>query len=229
MPKPPGANPPDKSVPEPITVLLADDHTLLRDMLRVTLTAEGMHVVADVGSGEAAEAMCQSMRPDVAVLDIDMPGKSIFEVTRAIRQTSPDTRVIFLSAFVHDQYIEDALAVEASAYLTKAEPPGVLVAAIRKAVGGATSFSSAVVNRMVIGESGARLAGHHARIETLTEREREVLRYVAQGLQQKQIAARADISIKTVQHHIMHLMDKLAIHDRVDLARFAIREGLVEP
>lgn len=214
---------------EAITVVLADDHTLLRDMLRMTLTAEGMDVVADVGSGEAAEAICRSMRPDVAVLDIDMPGKCIFEVTRSVQQTSPETRVIFLSAFVHDQYIEDALAVEASGYLTKTEPPGVLVASIRKAVGGATSFSSEVINRMVIGESGARLAGHHARIETLTEREREVLRYVAQGLQQKQIAARAGISIKTVQHHIMHLMDKLAIHDRVDLARFAIREGLVEP
>lgn len=214
---------------EPITVVLADDHTLLREMLRATLTAEGIHVVADVASGEAAEAICHSMRPDVAVLDIDMPGKSVFDVSRAIRQISPDTRVIFLSAFVHDRYIEDALAVEASAYLTKAEPPAVLVAAIRKAVGGATSFSSDVVNRMVIGESGARLAGQHARIETLTEREREVLRYIAQGLQQKQIAAQADISIKTVQHHIMHLMDKLDIHDRVDLARFAIREGLVEP
>jgi DNA-binding NarL/FixJ family response regulator len=214
---------------EPITVLLADDHALLRDMLRITLTAEGMQVVADVGSGEAAEAMCQSMRPDVAVLDIDIPGKCIFEVTRALQQTSPETRVIFLSAFVHDQYIADALAVEASGYLTKTEPPEVLVTSIRKAVGGATSFSSEVINRMVIGESGARLSGQHARMELLTKREREVLRYVAQGLQQKQIAARAGISIKTVQHHIMHLMDKLAIHDRVELARFAIREGLVEP
>ncbi|MFC2177186.1 response regulator [Actinomycetota bacterium] len=213
---------------EPITVLLADDHTLLRDMLRMTLTTEGMLVVAAVGSAEAAETVCRSTRPDVAVLDIDIPGKSIFEVTRSIRQTSPDTRVIFLSAFVHDQYIEDALAVEASGYLTKAEPPGVLIASIRKVVGGATSFSSEVTNRMVIGECGARLAGHHARIELLTEREREVLRYVAQGLQQKQIATRAGISVKTVQHHIMHLMEKLEIHDRVDLARFAIREGLVE-
>ncbi len=217
------------SVSEPITVLLADDHALLRDMLRMTLTAEGMRVVADVGSGEAAEAMCQSMRPDVAVLDIDIPGKCIFEVTRSLQRTSPETRVIFLSAFVHDHYIEDALAVEASGYLTKTEPPEVLVTSIRKAVGGATSFSPEIINRMVIGESGARLSGRHARMELLTEREREVLRYVAQGLQQKQIAARAGISIKTVQHHIMHLMDKLAIHDRVDLARFAIREGLVEP
>lgn len=214
---------------EPITVLLADDHTLLRDMLQVTLTTDGMLVVAAVGSAEAAETACRSTRPDIAVLDIDIPGKSIFEVTRSIRQTSPDTRVIFLSAFVHDQYIEDALAVEASGYLTKAEPPDVLIASIRKVVRGATSFSSEVINRMVIGENGARLAGHHSRIELLTEREREVLRYVAQGLQQKQIAARAGISVKTVQHHIMHLMEKLAIHDRVDLARFAIREGLVEP
>ena len=216
-------------MPDPITVLLADDHTLLRDMLSQTLVAHGMKVVAEVGSADAAEALGCSTSPDVAVLDIDIPGKSIFEVARSIQQASPGTRVLFLSAFVHDQYIEEALAVEATGYLTKTEPPEVLVASIRKAVSGATSYSAEVINRIVIGESGARLAGYHARIELLTDREREVLCYVAQGLQQKQIATCAGISIKTVQHHIMHLMEKLAIHDRVDLARFAIREGLVEP
>ncbi|MGI9609388.1 MAG: response regulator transcription factor, partial [Acidimicrobiia bacterium] len=126
-------------------------------------------------------------------------------------------------------YIEQALAVQASGYLTKAEPPEVVVASIRKAVGGAASFSTEVLDRVVIGESGARLASGHTRVALLTDREREVLGYVARGLQQKQIAHQTGISIKTVQHHITHLMEKLAIHDRVELARFAIREGVIEP
>ena len=214
---------------EPITVLLADDHSLVRDMLARTLVREGMQVVASVDTTDAAEACGRKEQPDVAVLDIDMPGKSIFDVARSIIEASPDTRTIFLSAFVHDHYIEQALSVEASGYLTKAEPPEVVVASIRKVVGGAASFSTEVLDRIVISESGARLAGRHARVALLTDREREVLRYVARGLQQKQIAQKTGISIKTVQHHITHVMDKLEIHDRVELARFAIREGVIEP
>ena len=212
-----------------IRVLLADDHALVRDMLARTLAREGMRVVASVDTADSAETYGRREQPDVAVLDIDMPGKSIFEVARSIHETSPDTRIIFLSAFVHDHYIEQALAVEASGYLTKAEPPEAVVASIRKVVAGAASFSTEVLDRVVISESGARLAGRHARVALLTDREREVLGYVAQGLQQKQIAQQAGISIKTVQHHITHIMEKLEIHDRVELARFAIREGVIEP
>ena len=213
---------------ESIRVLLADDHALVRDMLARTLVREGMLVVGNVDTADSAEVCGRREEPDVAVLDIDMPGKSIFEVARSIQETSPDTRIIFLSAFIHDHYIEQALAVEASGYLTKAEPPEVVVAGIRKVVGGAASFSTEVLDRIVIGESGARLVGRHARVALLTEREREVLAYVARGLQQKQIARLADISIKTVQHHITHVMEKLEIHDRVELSRFAIREGVIE-
>lgn len=214
---------------DPITVLLADDHSLVRDMLARTLVREGMQVVASVDTTDGAETYGRSEQPDVAVLDIDMPGRSIFDVARSIRETSPDTRTIFLSAFVHDHYIEQALSVEASGYLTKAEPPEVVVASIRKVVGGAASFSTEVLDRIVIGESGARLAGRHARVALLTDREREVLGYVARGLQQKQIATLTGISIKTVQHHVTHVMEKLEIHDRVELTRFAIREGVIEP
>lgn len=214
---------------ESVSVLLADDHALVRDLLACTLVKAGMRVVASVDTADSAETCGRRERPDVAVLDIDMPGKSIFEVTRSILETSPDTRIIFLSAFVHDHYIEQALAVGASGYLTKTEPPEVVVASIRKVVGGAASFSTEVLDRLVICESGARLAGRHARVALLTDREREVLGYVARGLQQKQIATLTGISIKTVQHHVTHVMEKLEIHDRVELARFAIREGVIEP
>lgn len=212
-----------------VSVLLVDDHALVRDMLQERLAREGMTIVGLASSGEHAVELAASSLPDVAVLDIDMPGMSAFQAAREVRTVSPDTRVVFLSAFVHDRYVDQALAVEASGYLTKAEPPEAIVAAVRKVHGGRSSFSRSVLDRIVIDSSGARLAnGSKTRCETLTEREREVLGYVARGLPQKQIARLAGISVKTVQHHVTHLMDKLEIHDRVELARFAIREGLVE-
>ncbi len=212
-----------------IRVVLADDHTLVRDMLRDRLTGEGMQIVGMAASGEDAVHIAAAHQPDVVVLDIDMPGMSAFEAARAVQTASPATRVLFLSAFVRDTYIDQALGAEASGYLTKSEPPDAIAEAIRKVHGGATSYSLEVLDRIVIDSSGARLGSNEqTRFELLTDREREILGYVARGLPQKQIARLAGISVKTVQHHIMHLMDKLEIHDRVDLTRFAIREGLVE-
>jgi len=211
------------------TVVLADDHALVRDMLCERLSREGMEIVALASSGEHAVELASSDPPDILVLDIDMPGMSAFEAAREVRRVSPSTRVIFLSAFVHDSYVEQALEVGASGYLTKADPPHAIVDAIRRVNEGGTCFSPAVLDRMVIDRDGARLAtGNRSRLGLLTDREREVLSYVAKGLSQREIARLAGISVKTVQHHITSVMDKLQIHDRVELARFAIREGVVE-
>ncbi|MDF1594918.1 MAG: response regulator transcription factor [Acidimicrobiia bacterium] len=212
-----------------VSVVLADDHVLVRDMLRERLSRKGMEIVGLASSGDHAVELAVASQPDVMVLDIDMPGMSAFEAAREVRKASPSTRVIFLSAFVHDRYIDQALSVEASGYLTKSEPPEAIVGAIQRVHRGATSFSLAVLDRIVIDPSGARLDdGSSARSTTLTDREWEVLGYVAAGMSQKQIARLVGISVKTIQHHIMHVMDKLDIHDRVELARFAIREGLIE-
>ena len=212
-----------------ISVLLADDHVLVREMLHERLTREGMKIVGRASSGDQVVELAAECLPDVAVLDIDMPGISAFQAARGVRRVSPDTRVIFLSAYVHDNYVDQALAVEASGYLTKSEPPAASVDAIRRVHRGRSSYSRSVLDRIIVDPAGVRLAnGSRSRCGLLTEREREVLGYVAMGLPQKQIAHLTGISIKTVQHHVTHLMDKLEIHDRVELARFAIREGLVE-
>lgn len=212
------------------SVLLAEDHTLVRDMLESHLQDSGFAVVSVVGSTDAAVDSAKVHHPDVAVMDIDMPGISVFEAVRQIRECSPDTRTIFLSGFVNDGYIQQALAVEASGYLTKTESAETVADAIRTVHRGATHFSEAVLDRIVIGRHGAGLdSTASSRIDTLTDREREVLGYVARGLAQKQIGKLMGISIKTVQHHIAHLMDKLEIHDRVELARYAIREGVAQP
>lgn len=214
-----------------ITVLLADDHELVREMLAERLGNEpDVEVVASVAdAGEALEA-ARDCAPDVLVLDIDMPGRSVFEVAAEIRKLHPSARVVFLSAHLTDQYIEQALEVEAAGYLTKDEPTARLIDAIRAVARGATHFSSSVSERIVIDEHGAHLGRDHlTRLRLLTQREVEVLGHLAQGLPKKSIARLMDISVKTVEKHCDHVMEKLDIHDRVQLARFAIREGLSQP
>ena len=210
-------------------LLLVDDHQLLREMLQEQLESEGFEVVTTGDTTEAIELGAE-LRPDVAVLDIDMPGRSTFEVASVLQTESPDTRVVFLSAHVHDAYIEQALAVEASGYLHKGDSLDEILAAIKVVLGGSTCYSPQVLARIVVDGSRARLAdAPRSRSSLLTARERDVLVYIARGLSQRQVAHVVGISIKTVQHHLEHVMDKLNIHDRVELAHFAIREGIVEP
>lgn len=215
---------------EPITIILADDHALLRSTLAGCLQATpGLSVVASVSDAGAALDACLRHRPTVVVFDIDMPGVSSFEAARTIRLRCPETRIIFLSAFHHDRYIEQALAVEASGYVTKSEPPDSLIKAIREAAAGSSYFSPDVVARLVVTSEGAALAAApKPRVSTLTDRELEVLRYLTRGLAKKEIAGLMHISLNTVNRHSDRLMAKLDIHDRVQLARYAIREGLAQ-
>lgn len=211
-------------------VLLVDDHAMLRDMLRERLEREpDLQVVGTAARGEDAVALAEKLAPDIVVLDIDMPGQLCFTAAREIRGAHPQTRILFLSAFFHDRYIEDALEVGASGYVTKDESPEVIVGAIRTASGGLAYYSPNVQSRIVVGPDGLQLAqAGSSRAAQLTPRELEVVRYIARGLANKEIALRIDVTVKTVDRHAQNAMDKLDIHNRVELARFAIREGLAE-
>jgi len=214
-----------------VTVVLADDHQLLRQSFGMLLNqTTGIKVVSDVGNSDDAVNACVHLRPDVAVLDIDMPGMDSFEAARTIKTRSPRTRLLFLSAFTHDRYIEAALGAGALGYLTKSEPMQSVIQAIHKVALGQACFSSEIQSRIVIDEQGPTLAKHSVatRSSTLTEREREVLRYLALGRSKKEIARIMHLSIKTIENHTSNLMARLNIHDRVELARFAIREGLIQ-
>lgn len=213
-------------------ILLADDHAMLRGSLKTQLEREsGFEVVAAVSTADEAVAEAVRTHPHVILMDIDMPGRSSFDAARAIKAQIPDARIVFLSAFFHDRYIEQAIAVEASGYLTKAEPPEHLVQAIRAVMSGASCYSPEVQARIVIGQEGHhRLKGQaRTRAAALTERELAVLRYVARGFSKKQIADLLDVTPSAIDRHCTRLMAKLDIHDRVELARYAIREGLAEP
>jgi len=217
-------------MPKPIAVLLADDHAMFRVMLEECLGSEpDMKVLASVSNAEEAVAQAIQLSPDILLMDIDMPGLLCFDAARTIGARCPDTRIIFLSAFFHDQYIEQALSVGASGYVTKSEPPSSLIKAVRTVASGAAYYSPEVASRIVADLEGPRLAAErHTRASTLTAREMEVLRYLARGMPKQEIALTMHLSVNTVNRHTYSLMHKLDIHDRVELARFAIREGLAE-
>ncbi len=213
-----------------VRILLVDDHALVRGALAERLEREpGFVVVGTAGTAEEALHKARENKPHVILTDIDMPGLNCFEAARTLIALQPDVRIIFLSAFLHDRYIAEALAVKAHGYLTKREPPEQVVAAIREVASGGAFFSNEVRSRIIVDASGARLlTGATARVATLTRRELEMLRYIATGLGKKEIAAITHLSIKTIEHHITRLMNRLDIHDRVELTRFAFREGLAE-
>lgn len=214
-----------------ISLLIADDHSLVREMLTSHLGREmDIEVVASVSNGNEALERSRELEPDIVLLDIDMPGMLSFEAAREILQCSPKTRVIFLSAFFHDRYIEEALSTGASGYLTKNEPPAKVIAAIRDVARGVSYFSPEVQSRLVVDVDGLSLKNSQStRASLLTRRESETLRYIARGLAKKEVANLMGLSIRTIDSHVRNIMEKLDIHDRVELTRFAIREGLAEP
>ncbi len=213
-----------------IRVLLADDHMLVRDVLSERLNREpGITVVAKAVDAEQAVNLSGTHRPDVVLMDIDMPGLICFDAAERIMTLLPATRIVFLSAFFNDRYIEQALRIKARGYVTKREPPEVVIAAVRQVAAGGVFFSDDVRARMIVDVDDVRLADEPTtRNSTLTPRELEVLRYIARGLSKKEIASTMSISVKTIENHCGSLMTKLGIHDRVVLARYAIREGLAE-
>jgi DNA-binding NarL/FixJ family response regulator len=213
----------------PATVLIADDHDLLRDMLARRLGDEpDLDVIGAVADASAALTEVLKLRPELVLMDIDMPGLSVFEAARRIKGELPSTRIMFLSAYVRDGFISQALDVRASGYLTKGHTPEELLVSIRKVLRGGTCFSPEVESRLELGIGGVGLGPkHRSRLELLTTREKQVLSYLARGMSKKEIANVDGASIKTVEHHCQNIMEKLDLHDRVDLTRFAIREGLV--
>lgn len=212
-------------------ILVVDDHALVREMLEERLAQEpDLQVVGTAKDGVQALQMATHLQPDLVLLDIDMPGLSAFDAARQISDQSPRTRVLFLSGFVQDAYIAQALQARAGGYTTKSETPEGILRCVRKVLEGKICFCPEVSSRLEITDEGVRLSpGLRARIQLLTSRELEVLAYLGKGVSKKEIARTLGLSVKTVEQHSTNIMRKLDIHDRVQLARFAIREGLIQP
>jgi DNA-binding NarL/FixJ family response regulator len=207
----------------PITVLIADDHPLLRDGMRRLLTAEGdLAVVAEVDTGDAVPAAVAESRPDVVLLDIGMPGPAYTRVVRDLVTRFPATRVIVVSGCDEREYAVPALRAGAAGFVSKANPSGELVAAVRRAHAGGRYVSDALAQILADGVAGAALPGEGA----LAPREREVLALFGEGLGLQQIGARLGLSPKTVSTYRARLLEKLDLHSTAELIRFALTHAV---
>ena len=216
---------------KPITVLLAEDHTVVREGLRVLLEAEGdIEVVGEATTGRQAVELANKLRPAVVVMDIAMPLLNGLEATRQIRKAVPGTRVLILSAHADDAYVEQVAALGAAGYLLKQTSAHILSRAVREVQNGRPYFSPAIARRLHndYEKSSDRAGLLKKKGVRLSSREAEVLQLIAEGLANKQVAAELAISVKTVEKHRQHLMEKLNIHDTAGLTRYAIAAGLVE-
>jgi DNA-binding NarL/FixJ family response regulator len=188
---------------------------------------DGIVVVGQADGGESAIETSLEVKPDVVVMDAVLPGLESFEAFRRIRAERPSIFGLFVSAFIYDRYIEEALASGAKGFMSKTPEMDVLIEGIRAVARGEMFFCDTVKERLVIdGGNYSLKESASSRISLLTPREREVLRYLARGKPKKEIGEILDISVKTVDKHSENLMRKLAVNNRVQLTRLAIREGL---
>ncbi|MFK7959332.1 MAG: response regulator [Phycisphaerales bacterium] len=214
----------------PIRVLCVDDHAFLADGLRARIDAEpDMSFVAHLESADGLAAALREHRPDVVLLDIDMPGRDPFDALVDMQRDAPTVRAIMFSAYVRDRYIDMAYKAGAWGYLSKSDPPDQVVTGIRDVMNGRVATSDAVQERTQESRPGRSDRPElKSRMETITRRELEVLRMIALGMGRTEIAAKLHRSPMTIDNHRKSIMKKLDIHDRGELIRFAIAEGLVE-
>jgi len=213
-----------------IRLLVADDHALLRQALRVLLEAQdGLEVVGEATNGRDAVDAAERLMPDVVLMDMVMPGLNGIEATRQILKRAPGIKVLILTAYLEDERLLQALRAGAAGYVVKNSDMEELLLAIRSVYRGNTYFSTAVSDEISVNEVMLQAKQPEGRTgyELLTNREREVLQLIAEGLSNQAIADELVISVKTVEAHRSHIMTKLHAKNRTDLIRYAIRRGLV--
>lgn len=210
-----------------ITVVVADDHALVRHGVRAFLaTQPDLRVVAEAGSGEQAVAQVAAHRPDVALVDLRMPGADGVATIRALRRASPGTRVVVLTSYEAGSDVLPALRAGALSYLLKDASPEELARAVRAAAAGEAVLHPRVAARVVATLHGPRGEVPDA-FRELTDRELEVLRLLADGASNREIAARLHIGEKTVKSHVSSMLAKLALSDRTQAAAYAWRHGVL--
>ena len=210
-----------------IRVLLADDHAVVRAGIRQFLEQdERIHVVAEADDGLEAWAKVSHYRPDVAVLDIQMPGESGIEVTRRIRQHYPEMGVLVLTAYDDDPYVMAVLEAGANGYVLKTAGPAALVRAVYDVYEGKSALDPAIAHKLLQRINAA--PQQSAEVQPLTPREREVLALAAKGYTNKAIAAQLHISDRTVQGHLAHIFDKLQARSRTEAVMRAVSLGWLE-
>lgn len=208
-----------------IRVVLADDHVLVRQGLKSLLEREGFQIVAEASNGQEALRFVQTLKPDIAVMDITMPILNGLEAARQMSLPSPKTKIILLTQHDEEQYLSEALEAAVKGYVLKSQVASDLIQAMRQVSRGEVYLSPGV--------SGAVMDAYRSKSEKprdpLTTRERQVLQLIAEGKSTKDVASVLGISVKTAESHRTRLMQKLDIHETASLVLYAVRRGIVQP
>ncbi len=210
----------------PLRILLADDHIVVRHGLKLLIDDQpDMTVIAEAGDGETAVQRAVQLKPDVIVMDISMPGMNGLVATRKLRQLQPGAAIVTLTRHTDDAYLQELLRAGVSGYVLKQSAPAELLQAIRAAAAGGQYLDSALTARVTAGFLGKPHKRKTKPSATVSERESEVLRLIASGYSNKEIASRLSLSVKTVEAHKANAMRKLELTGRIDIVKYAILQG----
>jgi len=212
-----------------LRVLLADDHVTVRHGLKLIIEGQpDMSVVAEASDGETAIAQALAVKPDVIVMDISMPGMTGLVATRKLRKLQPDAVIITLTRHSDDAYLQELLRAGVAGYVLKQSPPTELVQAIRAAAAGGQYLDSSLTSRVTAGFLGRDGRRESKAGASLSERESDVLRLIASGYSNKEIAARLSLSVKTVEAHKANATRKLGLNGRIDIVKYAVLQGWLQ-
>jgi DNA-binding NarL/FixJ family response regulator len=214
---------------KPLRIVLADDHATVRQGLRLLIDGQpDMTVVAEAGDGQSAIAAVQQFTPDVVVMAISMPGVNGLNATRLLKEMHSESRVVALTRYSDDAYLQELLRAGVAGYVLKQSSSTELLQAIRAVAGGGQYLDSTVTGRVTNGFLARDGRKARQTQPSITDREAEVLRLIARGYSNKEIAAQLDLSVKTVEVHKANGMRKLGFRGRIDIVRFAILQGWMQ-
>jgi len=215
-----------------IRVLIVDDQALVRAGFRMILDAQpDLEVVGEAADGSTAIDAVRTLRPDVVLMDIRMPGVDGIEATRRLTEANVPSKIVILTTYDLDEYVFDALAAGASGFLLKHVPPEELVRGVRVAASGEALLAPSITKRLIeeFAKHRAPVRAGGTDLNTLTDREQEVIRLLARGLSNPEIARELKVGDATVKTHVAHVLDKLGLRDRVQAVIFAYEVGLIKP
>jgi len=212
-----------------IRILLADDHTLFRQGIKTLINTEpDMEIAGEAANGGEAIDKANELRPDIVLMDIGMPGFSSFEATRQIRKNRPETKILFLTMYDDEDYLVEGMESGGSGYVLKDSPAPQLLAAVRDVQRGGSFLSPRMLSQLVDDfRTRIKSANRLPRFATLTAREKQVLKMLAEGSSVKEIACDLNLSVKTVEAHKFNLMRKLDIHNKAQLVQYAIQKKII--
>jgi DNA-binding NarL/FixJ family response regulator len=212
-----------------LRVLLADDHVTVRHGLKLLIDSQpDMKVVSEASDGAAAVQRALELKPDVVVMDISMPGMNGLVATRTLRQKQPHAAIVTLTRHGDEAYLQELLRAGVSGYVLKQSAPAELLQAIRAAAAGGQYLDSSLTAKVTAGFLGREGKKHTKSSAALSDRETEVLRLIASGYANKEIAARLDLSVKTVEAHKANAMRKLDLNGRIDIVKYAVLRGWLD-